>query len=132
MFEIEEVTYYETQDGEIFADYDKAEAHNIHLMEKEIPINEIRVFNRDGIMLPAKAIFDYDDVWFFYAETDNGARFLENVISEHISDGENFEVKPRELYRYDEDEECWMNQYEELDRLNDNWMGLVAFEEARY
>ena len=131
MFDIKEITYYRTEDGEDFETYAEAEEHCMHLMEEELPVNEIRVFNSDGIRLPAKAVFEYDDVWFFYAETDNGAKFLETVIGEHISHGEDFEVKPKELYRYDEDEECWFSQSEELDRLNDNWMGLVTFEEAR-
>ena len=131
MLDIEEITYYRTRDDEAFETYAEAVEHYMHLMEKEIPTNEIRVFNHDGIRLHAKAVFEYNDIGFFYADTDNGAKFLEIVIGEHISYGEDFKVKPKELYRYDEDKECWFSQSEELDRLNDNWKGLITFEEAR-
>lgn len=131
MFEINEITYYKTQDGKSFETYEEAEEHNMLLMKKEIPFNEIRVFNKDGEWIPAESMLDYDKVWFFYADTDNGARFLEHFISEHISLEEDIEIEPKELYRYDEVEECWISQKEELSQLNCNWAGLIKFEEAR-
>ena len=102
MFEINEITYYKTQDGESFGTYEEAEEHNKLLMKKEIPFNEISIFNKDGDWIPVDSMLDYDKVWFFYADTDNGARFLEHFISEHISLEEDIEIKPKELYRYDE------------------------------
>ena len=64
MFEINEITYYKTQDGESFETYEEAEEHNKALIEKENSLDElqIRVFNRDGELIPSSAIYDYNNV----------------------------------------------------------------------
>ena len=131
MFEINEITYYKTQDGESFETYEEAEEHNKLLMKKEIPFNEISIFNKDGDWIPVDSMLDYDKVWFFYADTDNGARFLEHFISEYISLEEDIEIKPKELYRYDESEDCWVSQSEEIEEFNARWKNLITFKEAR-
>lgn len=131
MFEIKEITRYETEDGKSFETYEEAEEHNKLLIEKEIPFNEIRVFNRDGEWISVESMFDYDNIWFFSADTDNGARFLEHFINEYLPLGENIKIEPKELYMYDEDEDCWVSQSEALDRFNARWKNIITFEEAR-
>lgn len=129
MFEINEITYYRTQDGESFETYEEAERHNKLLIEKEIPFNEIRVFNKDGEWVSVDSILNYDNVWFFYADTDNGARFLESYLE---NQGVSItKIEPKELYMYDECEDCWVSQSEELERFNARWKNIVTFEEAR-
>ena len=129
MFEIDEITYYKTRDGEVFKTYAEAEEHNKLLMKKEIPYNEISIFNKDGDWIPVDSIFNYDNVWFFYADTDNGARFLESYFE---NQGVGIvKIKPKELYRYDEDSECWISQEEDLEELDSRWKGIITFEEAR-
>ena len=131
MFEINEITYYKTQDGESFETYEEAEEHNKLLMEKEVPFYEFSMYNSYGEPVPVERMSDYDYVWYIYAKTDNGARFLEHFINEHISLEEDIKIEPKTLYRYDDDKECWVSQKEELSQLNCNWSGLIKFEEAR-
>lgn len=130
MFEINEITYYKTQDGESFETYKEAEEHNKLLMKKEIPFNEIRVFNREGEWISVESMLDYDKVWFFRADTDNGARFLERFINEHMSLEEDIKIEPKELYRYNEYEDCWVSLSEEIERFNANWKDITTIEEA--
>lgn len=129
MFEIKEVTHYETEDGKSFETYEEAEEHNKTLIEKETPFDEFSMYNEYGMPVPVDRMNDYDYVWFVYAKTDNGARFLERFISEHTSLKE--EIEPKTLYRYDDFEERWISQEEDLDRLNSCWANLITFEEAR-
>ena len=131
MFEINEITYYKTQDGESFETYEEAEEHNKTLIKKEVPFDEFSIYNKYGEPVLAEHMDDYDYVWYIYAKTDNGARFLERFINEHISLEEDIKIEPKTFYRYDDDEECWVSQKEELSRLNCNWEGLIKFEEAR-
>ena len=130
MFEIKEITRYETKDGKSFETYGEAEEHNKALIEKEVPFDEFSMYDEYGVPVPVDHMNDYDYVWFVYAKTDNGARFLERFISEHTSP-EDIEIKPKTLYRYDDVEERWISQEEDLDRLNSCWANLITFEEAR-
>lgn len=131
MFEIDEITYYKTRDGEVFETYAEAEEHNKLLMEKETPFDDLqlRIFNKDGELLPSSAIYDYDNVWFFMTKTNRGAEFLENYLKEKCD--EEITIKPDILYRYCEDAECWISQEEELEELNYHWKNIITFEEAR-
>ena len=129
MFEIDEITRYKTQDGESFETYEEAEEHNKLLMEKEIPFDEFSMYDAYGVPVPVERMSDYDYVWYIYAKTDNGARFLECFLSEYTSLKE--DIKPKTLYRYDDVEERWISQEEDLDRLNSCWANLITFEEAR-
>ena len=129
MFEIDEITRYKTQDGESFETYEEAEEHNKLLMEKEIPFDEFSMYDAYGVPVPVERMSDYDYVWYIYAKTDNGARFLERFLSEYTSLKE--DIKPKTLYRYDDVEERWISQEEDLDRLNSCWANLITFEEAR-
>lgn len=131
MFEINEITYYETQDGEVFKTYEEAEEHNKLLFEKETSLDELqlRIFNIDGELLPSSAIYDYDNVWFFMSKTNRGAEFLENYLKEKCD--EEITIKPGVLYRYCEDAECWISQEEELEEMNSHWNNIITFEEAR-
>ena len=131
MFEINEITYYKTQDGESFETYGEAEEHNKLLMEKEVPFDEFFMYNYYGVPVPVERMSDYEDVWYVYAKTDNGARFLERFINEHISLEEDIKIEPKTFYRQDDDEKRWVSQKEELSQLNYNWAGLIKFEEAR-
>ena len=134
MFEINEIVCYETQDGEVFKTYEEAEEHNKLLIEKETPFDELqlRIFNKDGELLPSSSIYEYDNVWFVYAKTGNGAKYLERFIGEHTSSlEEDIEIEPKTLYRYDYDEERWISQEEDLNRFNSYWANLITFEEAR-
>ena len=131
MFEINEITYYKTQDGESFETYEEAEEHNKALIEKENSLDElqIRVFNRDGELIPSSAIYDYDNVWFLLTKTKCGAEFLENYLYEQGCG--DVAIKPDILYRYDEDNECWISQEEDLEELDSRWKGITTFEKAR-
>lgn len=131
MFEIDEITYYKTRDGEVFKTYAEADEHNKLLIEKENPLDELklRIFNHDGEMLPSSSIYDYDNVWFFMTKTNRGAKFLENYLKEQ--NGEEITIEPDVLYRYCEDAECWISQEEELEELNYHWKNIITFEEAR-
>ena len=130
MFEIKEVTHYETEDGKSFETYEEAEEHNKTLIAKETPFDEFSMYNSYGETVPVERMNDYDYVWYIYAKTDNGARFLERFIGEHTSP-EDIEIKPKTLYRYDDVEERWTSQKEDLERLNSCWANLITFEEAR-
>ena len=131
MFEINETVYYETQDGEVFKTYEEAEEHNKLLIEKETPFDELqlRIFNKDGELLPSSSIYEYDNVWFFMTKTNRGAKFLENYLKEQ--NGEEITIEPDVLYRYGEGEERWISQDEELEELNSRWKNIITFEEAR-
>ena len=131
MFEINEITYYKTQDGESFETYEEAEEHNKALIEKENSLDElqIRVFNRDGELISSSAMCDYNNVWFLLTKTKRGAEFLENYLYEQGCG--DVVIKPNILYRYDEDGECWVSQDEELEELNSCWKNIITFEEAR-
>ena len=131
MFEINEIVCYETQDGEVFKTYEEAEEHNKLLIEKETPFDELqlRIFNKDGELLPSSSIYEYDNVWFFLTKTDRGAEFLENYLKEQ--NGEEITIKPDVLYRYSEEAEGWVSQEEELEELNSHWKNIITFEEAR-
>lgn len=131
MFEIKETTRYETEDGKSFETYEEAEEHNKALIAKETPFDEFSMYDKYGVPVPVERINDYDYVWFVYAKTDNGARFLERFIDEHTSLVGYIVVKPKTLYRYDDAEERWISQEEDLDRLNSCWANLITFEEAR-
>ena len=128
MFEIKEVTHYETEDGKYFETYEEAEEHNKALIEKEVPFDELSMYNVYGEPVLVERMNDYDYVWYIYAKTDNGARFLERFISEHSPD---IEIEPKTLYRYNDCEEHWISQEEDLERLNSCWANLITFEEAR-
>ena len=131
MFEINEIFCYETQDGEIFKTYEEAEEHNKLLIEKETPFDELqlRIFNKDGELLPSSSIYEYDNVWFFMTKTNRGAEFLENYLKEQCN--EEITIKPDVLYRYSEEAEGWVSQEEELEELNSHWKNIITFEEAR-
>ena len=131
MFEIDEITYYKTRDGEVFKTYAEADEHNKLLIEKETPFDELqlRIFNKNGELLPSSEIYDYDNVWFFMTKTNRGAEFLENYLKEQ--NGEEITIEPDILYRYDEDSECWISQEEDLEELDSRWKGIITFEEAR-
>ena len=131
MFEINEIVCYETQDGEVFKTYEKAEEHNKLLIEKETPFDELqlRIFNKDGELLPSSSIYEYDNVWFFMTKTNRGAEFLENYLKEQ--NGEEITIKPDVLYRYSEEAEGWVSQEEEVEELNSHWKNIITFEEAR-
>ena len=131
MFEINEITYYKTQDGESFETYEEAEEHNKTLIEKETPFDEFSMYDEYGVPVPVDRMNDYDYVWFVYAKTDNGAKYLERFISEHTSLEKDIEIEPKTLYRYNDCEECWISQKEDLDRFNSCWANLITFEEAR-
>ena len=110
MFEINEITYYKTQDGESFETYEEAEEHNKALIEKETPFDEFSMYDEYGVPVPVDRMNDYDYVWFVYAKTDNGAKYLERFISEHTSLEKDIEIEPKTLYRYSDCEECWISQ----------------------
>lgn len=131
MFEINEIFCYETQDGEVFKTYEEAEEHNKLLIEKETPFDELqlRIFNKDGELLPSSSIYEYDNVWFFMTKTNRGAKFLENYLKEQ--NGEEITIEPDVLYRYVEGAERWISQEEELEELNSHWKNIITFEEAR-
>ena len=131
MFEINEIFCYETQDGEVFKTYEEAEEHNNLLIEKETPFDELqlRIFNKDGELLPSSSIYEYDNVWFFMTKTNRGAKFLENYLKEQ--NGEEITIEPDVLYRYSEEAEGWVSQEEELEELNSHWKNIITFEEAR-
>ena len=131
MFEINEIFCYETQDGEVFKTYEEAEEHNKLLIEKETPFDELqlRIFNKDGELLPSSSIYEYDNVWFFMTKTNRGAEFLENYLKEKCN--EEITIKPDVLYRYSEEAEGWVSQEEELEELNSHWKNIITFEEAR-
>ena len=131
MFEINEIFHYETQDGEVFKTYEEAEEHNKLLIEKETPFDELqlRIFNKDGELLPSSSIYEYDNVWFFMTKTNRGAKFLENYLKEQ--NGEEITIEPDVLYRYGEGAERWISQEEDLEELDSRWKGIITFEEAR-
>ena len=131
MFEIKEVTHYETEDGKSFETYEEAEEHNKALIEKETPCDEFSMYDKYGVPVPVERMNDYDYVWYVYAKTGNGARYIERFISEHTPPEEDIEIEPKTLYRYDYDEERWISKEEDLNRLNSCWANLITFEEAR-
>ena len=130
MFELKEVTHYETEDGKSFGTYEEAEEHNKILIEKETPFDEFSMYDKYGVPVLVNRMNDYDYVWYVYAKTDNGARYLERFINGYAPE-KDIEIEPKTLYRYDYDEERWISQEEDLDRLNSCWANLITFEEAR-
>ena len=110
MFEIKEITRYETEDGKSFETYKEAEEHNKTLIEKETPFDEFSMYDEYGVPVPVDRMNDYDYVWFVYAKTGNGAKYLERFISEHTSLEKDIEIEPKTLYRYNDCEECWISQ----------------------
>ena len=130
MFEIKEITRYETKDGKSFETYEEAEEHNKALIAKETPFDEFSMYDKYGVPVPVNRMNDYDYVWYVYAKTDNGARYLERFINGYAPE-KDIEIEPKTLYRYDYDEERWISQEEDLDRLNSYWANLITFEEAR-
>ena len=132
MFKIKEITRYETEDGKSFETYEEAEEHNKAFIEKEVPFDEFSMYDKYGVPVPVNRINDYDYVWFVYAKTGNGAKYLERFINEHTSSlEEDIEIEPKTFYRYDYDEERWISQEVDLERLNSCWANLITFEEAR-
>lgn len=132
MFEIKEVTHYETEDGKSFETYEEAEEYNKALIAKETPFDEFSMYDKYGVPVPVERMNDYDYVWFVYAKTGNGAKYLERFINENTSSlEEDIEIEPKTLYRYDYDEERWISQEEDLNRFNSYWANLITFEEAR-
>lgn len=129
IFEIDKITYYKTQDGESFETYEEAEEHNKTLIEKAVPVDEISMFDIYGKPVPVEYMLNYDFVYYVCAYTDNGARFLENFIGEHISQEEDIKIELNTLYRYSDEEERWISQEEDLDEFNSHWAKLI---EARY
>ena len=130
MFEIKEITHYETEDGKSFETYEEAEEHNKALIAKETPFDEFSMYDKYGVPVPVNRMNNYDYVWYVYAKTDNGARYLERFINGYAPE-KDIEIEPKTLYRYDYDEERWISQEEDLDRLNSCWANLITFEEAR-
>ena len=62
MFEIDEVTYYKTQDGEFFKTYEEAEEHNKALIEKEtLDAKELKELVAEGNVTNPKGIYEDDD-----------------------------------------------------------------------
>ena len=131
MFEIKEVIHYETEDGKSFETYEEAEEYNKTLIAKETPFDEFSMYNAYGEPVLVELMSEYNYVWYVYAKTDNGARFLERFINEHASLDEDIKIEPKVFYRYDDDEECWISQKGDIDRINSYWSGLITFEEAR-
>ena len=132
MFEIKEVTHYETEDGKSFETYEEAEEHNKALIAKETPFDEFSMYDKYGVPVPVDRMNDYDYVWFVYAKTGNGAKYIERFISENTSSlEEDIEIEPKTLYRYDYEKERWISQEEDLNRFNSYWANLITFEEAR-
>ena len=129
MFEIDEITYYKTQDGESFETYEEAEEHNKTLIDKAVPVDEISMFDIYGKTVPVELMLNYNFVYYVCAYTDNGARFLEHFISENISLEEEIKIELNTLYRYSDEEERWISQEEDLDDFNSHWVKLI---EARY
>ena len=128
---IKEITRYETEDGKSFETYEEAEEHNKALIAKKTPFDEFSMYDKYGVPISVDCMNDYDYVWFVYAKTGNGAKYLERFISEHTSLEEDIEIEPKTLYRYDSDEERWISQEEDLNRFNSYWANLITFEEAR-
>ena len=124
MFEIKEVTHYETEDGKSFETYEEAEEHNKALIANETPFDEFSMYDKYGAPVPVDRMNEYDYVWFVYAKTGNGAKYLERFISEHTSLEEDIEIEPKTLYRYDDDEECWIKPKNDIannkNDINDN------------
>lgn len=110
MFEIKKITRYETEDGKSFETYKEAEEHNKTLIEKGTPFDEFSMYDEYGVPVPVDRMNDYDYVWFVYAKTDNGAKYLERFISEHTSLEKDIEIEPKTLYRYNDCKECWISQ----------------------
>lgn len=123
MFEIDKITCYKTKDGELFETYEEAKKHNKLLIKKEVPFEEFSIYDSYGTPLFAEEMSNLNYVWYVYAATDNGAKFLEYFTGT--------EIKPLTFYRYDVDEKRWISQKEDLDRLNSDWENILTFEEAR-
>ena len=88
MFGVNEITCYQSYDGEIFKTREEAEAHNKESFENVIPFDEFYMYDENGnIIIQADgSIPNYDDVCFFYAKTDRGAEFLKKYLSEYYDD----------------------------------------------
>ena len=130
MFGVNEITCYQTYDGEIFKTREEAEAHNTETFESAIPFDEFYMYDENGsIIIQADGFIpNYDDVCFFYAKTDRGAEFIELYLAEY-GDYE-LTVKPKMLYRYDIYKCEWVSQKECLDKFNSTWKGIITFEQA--
>lgn len=131
MFEIKQTTCYETEDGKSFKTYEEAEKHNRALIKKEVPFDEFSMYDIHGAPFFAERMNDYEYVWFIYAKTDNGARFLERFVNEQ-SLGKDIKIEPKIFYRYDDEEKRWVSQKEDLASINSYWINLITFEEARH
>ena len=132
MFGVNEITCYQSYDGEIFKTREEAEAHNKESFENVIPFDEFYMYDENGsIIIQADgSIPNYDDVCFFYAKTDLGAEFLRKYLSEYYDD--EIDIEPKMLYRFDPLKLAWVSQKESLDEFNSTWKGIITFKQARY
>lgn len=130
MFGVNEITCYQTYDGEIFETREEAEAHNKESFKNAIPFDDFYMYyeNGDIIVQADGSISNYDDVCFFYAKTEVGAKFLEMYLAAY-ADCE-ITIEPKMLYRYDIYKCEWVSQKECLDDFNSLWKGLITFEQA--
>lgn len=132
MFGVNEITCYQSYDGEIFKTREEAEAHNKESFENVIPFDEFYMYYENGgIIIQADgSIPNYDDVCFFYAKTPRGAEFIEMYLAEYC--GSELKIEPKMLYRFDSLKLTWVSQKECLDEFNSTWKGIITFKQARY
>lgn len=130
MLGVSEITCYQTYDGKIFKTREEAEAHNAESLKSAIPFDEFYMYDEKGsiIIRADDSLPNGDDVWFFYAKTPLGAKFIEMYLADYC--GSELKIEPKMLYRFDTLKRAWVSQKECLDDFNSLWKGIITFEEA--
>ena len=130
MLSVNRVTRYQAYDGELFETYEEAEAHNKELIENAaIPFDDFCAYDENGKLIRSDdSNLSYEDMCFFYAKTEVGAKFLEMYLAAYADC--KITIEPKMLYRYNIYKCEWVSQKKCLDDFNSLWKGLVTFEEA--
>ena len=130
MLSVNRVTRYQAYDGELFETYEEAEAHNKELIENAaIPFDDFCAYDENGKLIRSDdSNLSYEDMCFFYAKTEVGAKFLEMYLAAYADC--KITIEPKMLYRYNIYKCEWVSQKKCLDDFNSLWKGLITFEEA--
>ena len=130
MLSVNRVTRYQAYDGELFETYEEAEAHNKELIENAaIPFDDFCAYDENGRPIRSDdSNLSYEDMCFFYAKTEVGAKFLEMYLAAYANC--KITIEPKMLYRYNIYKCEWVSQKKCLDDFNSLWKGLITFEES--
>lgn len=119
MINIEEVTCYRTDDGEVFYTYEKARKYLVEKAVESIGTDDLLAFTEDGKRVPTIDIDDrMDDIYYLSIRTARALEFMRQVFEDYEYDY--FLEKPGD-YRYEKDFDDWRNKVDEYQELDEKW-----------